>query len=1124
MRTLLNRRRWFHLSLLTVTALSGFLGSFRSFALDPAKSLDQYNCRSWTRQNGLPAHGVNSVVQAKDGYLWLGMLAGPVRFDGINFDLIDLSRTPQLRITDVRALAASKQGDVWVGFFGSAFALCKGRDVAPWGKEQWGGVNLYVNSILESRNGDIWLGSQSGAARLTAAGTFEFVLPPTGSSNEIEVNVTYEDSRGRIWIGTTREGFYYWQDGVLTKFSDSALDGVIVRAIAEDKQGNLWVGTENGIVRYDSKFQKLPVLPSQSETRALLVDRQGVVWAGTSGGGLVRYLNGVATQLRKTDGLADDFVSALAEDREGSLWIGTRNGLSQLSDVKIPTYGKAEGLTADVNVSVVASHKGGLWVATGVGFTYFDGGNQVQSYGASLGLGNAYIITLLEAKNGDIYLINGDMDVLVFSGGKIVARYPNKSWPTALVEDAQGVLVAVDGKLCRVGPNSLVPLTQTNGQPVSVGYVFNMVLGADGSIWAAASGDGVCQVKDGNVRRWPVENGGRNSRVLWICKDNDGVVWAGLSTGIARLKDGQIRFITHNNGLFNDVLTAMVLDDHGYFWIDSDRGIFRVSRQCLNDFCDGKTNRVDCEGYNGPSAVKSVERNQQKPSGCKTLDGRIWFPTAQGIVMVNPTNIIMNLVPPQVHVDVVVANGHELDQVGNAVVGPGKGELELRYAGLSFMAPEKIQYQYKLEGYDKDWVPAGTRRSAFYTNLKPGDYDFQVRACNEDGVWSNTIDHFAIVLQPHYYQTGWFYSAMGLLVAGVLFGVYGLRVKQLQLKQKRLQAAHDLLEVKVRERTAELAGEISWRKHAQVEIEGQKVSLEKEIEERKHMELVIERAHKDLMIASRSAGQAEVASSVLHNVGNVLNSVNVSTNIIADRLHRPYVADLAKAVALIREHQAELTEFIRQDQRGQQLLPFLEQLAGQFEKEQNDLCSEARELVENVGHIKEIVAMQQNYATFSGVTEKLVLAEVIENALKLHAGAFARHSIALEREYEELPPMVVDKHKLLQIMVNLLHNAKYACDEGGRPDKKIVVRIKSPEAESVAIEIADNGIGILPENLTRIFAHGFTTRKSGHGFGLHSAALAATEMNGSLVAHSEGLGQGATFTLELPGEPKPQDS
>lgn len=210
---------------------------------------------------------------------------------------------------------------------------------------------------------------------------------------------------------------------------------------------------------------------------------------------------------------------------------------------------------------------------------------------------------------------------------------------------------------------------------------------------------------------------------------------------------------------------------------------------------------------------------------------------------------------------------------------------------------------------------------------------------------------------------------------------------------------------------------------------------------------------------------------------------------------------------------------MNEDERGRKLLPWLDQLTCRLAKEQNDLLVEVKQLGEHVEHIKEIVVMQQGYAKVSGIREKLSLAEAVESALTMHSSAFERHAVDVERQFADTPPLLVDKHKLLQILVNLLHNAKNACDENGRTDKRIVVRVLNKDADFMAIEVEDTGVGIAVENLTRIFAHGFTTRKQGHGFGLHSSALAARELGGQLVAHSDGVGKGAKFTLDLPVTP-----
>jgi signal transduction histidine kinase len=262
-----------------------------------------------------------------------------------------------------------------------------------------------------------------------------------------------------------------------------------------------------------------------------------------------------------------------------------------------------------------------------------------------------------------------------------------------------------------------------------------------------------------------------------------------------------------------------------------------------------------------------------------------------------------------------------------------------------------------------------------------------------------------------------------------------------------------------------------------------------------------------------------VATDVLHNVGNVLNSVNVSAALISERLRESKTTGVAKLAKLLLEHSAELGRFMMEDKRGREVPSYLEQLAKHLDRERHDLRDELKNLTVNIEHIKEIVTTQQNYERIAGLTESVTLPELMEDALRIHGAAYTRHGLTVAREYESLPAISVDKHKVLQIVVNLLSNAKYACDDGSKKEKQVIVRLKPAGEGRVKIEVADNGVGIAPENLTRIFAQGFTLRKGGHGFGLHSGALAARDLGGSLSVHSDGLGRGATFILELPITP-----
>ena len=291
--------------------------------------------------------------------------------------------------------------------------------------------------------------------------------------------------------------------------------------------------------------------------------------------------------------------------------------------------------------------------------------------------------------------------------------------------------------------------------------------------------------------------------------------------------------------------------------------------------------------------------------------------------------------------------------------------------------------------------------------------------------------------------------------------------------------------------------------------------ISKDITAIKEAEEKLAQVHQQLVDASHQAGMAEIATSVLHNVGNVLNSVNVSCSLIADKVRNSKVANLNKAMAMLRDHTTDLGDYLSNDPKGKRLPDYLVSLAEHLDEEQKNILREIASLMNNIIHIKEIVAMQQNYAKASGVLESLKVKDLVEDALSMNTGAMARHQVKVVREFIEVPPILTEKHKVLQILVNLIGNAKYACDASCHEAKQITLRIANGDG-LIKISVIDNGIGIPPENLTRIFNHGFTTRKDGHGFGLHSGALAAKELGGTLRVSSEGTGRGAAFTLELP--------
>ncbi len=1072
------------------------------WALDPARTLDQYRATHWSRQNGLPVNSVNAIAQTQDGYVWLGTQQGLIRFDGIEFTPFPVPRTPSFVSQNISTLSASRNGGLWFGLREGAVGFFDGAVYSAL-PARWFEPNMMVSKVRESSDGAVWVAWNFGYARWRPRG--EPIAEIEKSIGTVPYHALHEDRQGRMWLSAVDQTtVYYFEQGTRRVFPDPELRDINVFTIADDRDGNIWMGTSHGLRVYDRDFKprKMAGYDSATQVNALLIDRHESVWLATEGDGVRRYRDGRWEQYTSAAGLLHNVVNTLHEDAEGNLWIATRGGLSKLSDVKFPLYTTQEGLAGEP-LGVANAGEDAVWVATTNGLSRIEGG-QIISLPADNGLPNQYVKRPFQASNGDVYVIDGDRGLTLLSGGRRIARHLRSEWPVAITEDKQGVIVSFAGEVCRVTRDAVVPFTYQDRDPPPMVWAQMLAPASDGSLWVG-SHRGVWHLKDGGYTNWSTHNGLTSSVANWVVEDEDGTVWAGLAAGVARFKDGRVVCIGSNEGLFDNFIYAIVPDAFGWFWMDSGAGIFRVRRQMLNDFADGKIPAITCEPFNGPEAVKSNDKHGQEPSAAVTKDGRIWFPTAGGVVAVDPARIGTNAVPPPVYIQTTRIDGRALS--GRRVTAPnaGRGDLEFHYTALSYAAPEKIRFRYFLEGYDHRWVEAGERRSAFYTNLKPGTYTFSVQASNADGVWNTAGDHVELTLTPHFYQTPWFRASLAFLVISGLAAIYAWRMRAVRRRQRSLQELNALLDAKVQSRTTELAAANQL--------------LREEIAERKRFEQEADKMNQQLIVASREAGMAEVATSVLHNVGNVLNSVNVSVSVMAAHLRDSKFDALARVGRLLGEN-ARNPDFLTTDEKGRKIPAYIERLSDHLGEQHAAISRELVSLRKNIEHIKDIVQMQQGYSRLQAPTELMSVDEVVDDALRLSGASLAHRQLRIVRDLEPGLEVLVDKPKVLQVLVNLLRNAIHACVAGGVPDGPITVRVRTAD-QRVRLEVIDPGCGIAPENIGRLFTQGFTTKKDGHGYGLHSSAIAAKAMGGTLSAVSEGPGKGATFTLELPLTPVP---
>jgi ligand-binding sensor domain-containing protein/signal transduction histidine kinase len=1053
-------------------------------ALDPSLQVSQYILDNWQTEEGLPEMAVEAIARTPDGYLWIGTQGGLARFDGVHFTVFDTDNEPGLGSDVIWSLLVDRTGRLWVGT-GSGIAVLENGHFEPIKKSARLNYGV-VYGLVEGKAGRIWVGAENGLFQINGAAARSFDV---GELKDGPIRVLQEDRDGILWVGTNRGLIRF--DGEHFESVPLGTGGLVVAvtAIHEDADGTLWTGSATGALyrRTGDHFELVAELPRLGlAIRVLTHDRDDNLWIGTIGGGLVRWHNGVFSALTGALVAATD-IMALLEDNEGSLWICTRGaGLLRLREGKFVPVGEPEGLQGNVTLTIAARDGGGLWLGTEAGLSsYVDG--QFHHVNGPFGYESNRVRAVLEDRRGVLWAGTQGAGVYRLDRKNLTVfnRQTGLSSDTvnALAVDPQDrIWVGSSGGLDVIDRGKIASMQHLLGMP-GHDAVYLLYEDRAGNLWVGTSRDGLFVIGANGTRRIGVAE--KLSTVIAIHEDERGEIWLGTLSGMALWRDGKLISLAHFGGPLKDIILQVLQDDARQLWFSTNKGLISVSRDALDALATGGTGVPEFHVYGVADGLRSAEFvGGNTSAGTRTPDGLLWFPSIRGIVKIDPRHIRMNPLPPPVQIERVSIDGAPLTLADGANIGPGAQQWEFHYTGLSLLVSQRSLFRYRLEGFDKDWIDAGNRRTAYYTRLPSGTYTFQVTASNNDGVWNNTGASFRFIVKPHFYQTWWFTLICAAVVLLLARAWYRWRVRQL----RRLA---DNLSEQVADRTRDL------------ELANQQMR----------------QAQDTLVTTARQAGMAEIANNVLHNVGNVLNSVNVSAALIGSKLRDSKSAGLVKAVNLMNEHAADLGTFITLDDRGKALPGYLNKLASALAQEKQGITDELESLTKSVDHIKEIVATQQSYSGATSVSEPVQVKDLLEDALRMNAGSIAHHQIDIVKEFAEVPLVLLDKHLMLQILINLIGNAKHALNGSTQQPHQIKLKLEIAETTDtprLRIRIEDNGEGIAPENLTRLFAHGFTTRKNGHGFGLHSCALAMKEMKGSITAFSDGLGRGAAFVVELP--------
>lgn len=779
------------------------LSPWMTRALDPKRAFTQYSHSVWQTENGLPQNSIQAMVQTRDGYLWLGTQEGLARFDGIRFKVFDKGNTEGLKNNNVRALLEDQEGSLWVGTEGGLSRMKDGQLTSYTTKD--GLSNDIVRSIHEDKKGNIWVGTDHGLNRLKDGKITDYAARDALSKNT--VIALCEDQGGTLWVGTSG-GVSWLKDGRVIEYT--AGQGLLqanVRAIYEGPDGSIWIGSYgSGMYRFkDDILTNYGVREglSNNTVRSIYQDREGSLWLGT-GGGLNRFRDGRFTAYTSKGGLSNDTVLSIYEDVEDNLWIGTHGGgLNRLKDSKFLTYTKQEGLSSNMVRAIYEDRQGGVWIGTDGGGLNLLKDHRLSAYTTKNGLTNNSVGAIHESRDGTLWVGTFDGGVSRLKDGKFTTLTTSNELASnsvrAIYEDRQGSLwvSSYGGGLGRLRDGEFTTYTTRNG------LINDMVVSISedrgGALWIGARG-GLSRFKDNVFTNYTTQDGLSNETVLTVYEDSEGSLWIGTSGGgLNRFKDQKFTSFTTKQGLFDDLIYQILEDDQGNFWMSCNKGIFRVSKQELNLFAEGKIKSITSTHYSTADGMLSNECNGgSQPAGWKTRDGRLWFLTTKGVVVIDPSNLRLNLRQPPVRIEQVIVDTRQVAPDKEAELAPGTNKLEFQYTGLSFVAPDKVSFKYKLEGFDKDWIDAGTRRTAYYTNIPPGRYRFRVLACNNDGVWNEAGAVFSFYVRPRIYQTYWFYLVCLATFGLVIAAGHRLRVRGMQTR------AHELLKV-VAERTQQLS-------------------------------------------------------------------------------------------------------------------------------------------------------------------------------------------------------------------------------------------------------------------------------------------------------------------------------
>lgn len=1090
---------------------------------------------------------VTTIHQDNRGFIWAGTTRGLHRFDGIQFKIYTAGPdSTTINNNHIFSIFEDSKKRFWIGTSGGVARYnTKTDDFTRYKVSSGPEENVLINTVLEDENGKIWL--SGGGSGLYYFDENSKQLNPYKDFSDFTINSVTGGKDHTLWLATTEIGVIKLN----TKTGDTqffahdpsnpySISANSVDEVRLDNDGNLWAGTNGwGLNRMEinssepifHRYIHNPADPfslNNNEVITIYLDKNSNVWVGNRNGGLHLYNKTTDSFFHYNSDPQDPFslshnsIETIFQDNLQRYWIGTAwagINMADLHDTNFLHYFSDPFNPNSLNNNLVRdfyeNDDGSIWIATDGGgvnlydrdqgtFRFFK--NHPEQPGA---LRSDAVISLNKDNQGNLWAgtWGGGVNILTDEENGIfttfnslfdIDEYQLRHIFDMHFDNNYIWLAAFEEGLFRYnltnGEYQLFSTDFSNPSSISSNFIIRIFEDSQKNLWVGTE-LGLNKIKaehrDAGIFKHYVHspenpNSIAHSTVRQIYEDQHQNIWVATEGGLSKYipEEDHFRNYYQSDGLPSDEVNSIIEDDNGNLWFGTLKGISKF---------EPDTNRFT--NYNQSHGLQADEFSRY--SVLKTQNGELLFGGINGFNLFKPEELYSNPYSPPVFLTDFRLFNRSVDlkdpdsplkthiSVTDTLVLPyHQNVFTFEFIALNYTQPEFNQYAYMVEGFESEWNYVGTQRNATYTNLAPGNYTFRVKAANNDGVWNEEGVSLALIVTPPFWQTAWFYLLAALFAVFVIVVAYRVRVRAIREHNLQLQKT-------VAERTEELKIKNRDLKQTLKELEDTKDEL-------------VEQAHK--------AGMSDIAAGVLHNVGNLLNSVNTSASLIDDTLQQSKINKLEQANSLLREHIDHFEEYLASDANSKNLLNYYLLLEGPLKTEHQNIRNQTSRLIDKINLINEVISAQQTYAGASQYTDVTFLTEMIDNALALQAGSIEKHGLIVEKDFQAAGAIVAQRSKLIHVLVNIFKNAKEAMENNPMNEKKLFIKTWEDNRQ-IYLSVSDNGPGIDPDYLDKIFTQGFTTKKSGHGFGLHSSANYIAEMGGTIKASNGEKGTGATFTM-----------